>query len=389
VKLPRNVWILGLAALLTDSSSEMIHSVLPLFLVSVLGAGMVTVGIIEGTAESIASVMKVFSGALSDYLGRRKALVVAGYGLSTLAKPLFALAQSSLWVLAARTGDRIGKGIRGAPRDALIADSVPPERAGAAFGFRQSLDTAGAVLGPAAACALVFLLHRDLRTVFWVALAPAAVAVLLLAAGLQEKRSRRTGAVRNPLEWEALARLGGGYWALVAAALVFNLGNSSDAFLLLRARQLGMEAGLVPATLVAMNAAYALTAFPLGHLSDRIGRSGLLVGSFALYALIYLGFALAQAPWQVWLLFSAYGLHLGMSQGVLAALVSDRVQRDQRGTAFGFINLATGITLLPASLLAGFLWTRVSPSAPFFAGSLFALAGTVILLFALRSRQAP
>lgn len=382
--MPRNVWILGLASMLTDTSSEMIHCLLPMFLVVSLGASVTIVGLIEGIAESIASVMKLVSGVLSDYLGRRKILVVAGYGLSTAVKPLFALAQNPLWILLARTTDRMGKGIRGAPRDALVADSVPPESRGAAYGLRQSLDTAGAFLGPLTAFVLMLLSHSNYRFIFWCAVVPAVAAVLLLVVGVEERKGTKKVAVRNPLEWQALRRLGKQYWILVAAALIFNLGNSSDAFLLLRTKQLGITDDFIPLSVVVMNITYTLSAYPLGALSDRIGRFGLLTGGFALYALVYAGFALANAAWQTWLLFAVYGLYLGMSQGVLLAMVADKVPEDQRGTAFGFVNLATGITLLPASLVAGMLWDKVSPAAPFLLGAAFALLAALFLIIGLK-----
>lgn len=383
-QMPRNIWVLGLAAMLTDLSSEMIYAVLPIFLVSVLGLSVMTVGLIEGIAESIASITRVFSGALSDRLGRRKSLVVAGYGLSTLVKPLFALAQSPFWIFIARTGDRIGKGVRGAPRDALVADSVEPAIRGAAYGLRQSLDTVGAFLGPATAFALMFLSHSNYRLIFWCAVVPAVLAVLILAIGVQEKSSSNKIAPGNPLEWQSLKSLGRQYWILVLAALVFNLGNSSDAFLLLRTKQLGLPAEIVPLAVVVMNVAYTLSAYPLGALSDRLGRYGLLVGGFAIYAVVYAGFAVISEPWQVWLLFPVYGLYLGMSQGVLLAMVADKVAKEQRGTAFGFLNLAIGIMLCPASLLAGALWESVSPAAPFVAGSVCAVAAMVLLVVAYR-----
>ena len=377
--LPRNVWILGFVSLLTDVSSEMIHSVLPLFLVSTLGASVATVGLIEGIAEATASVLKVFSGALSDYWGQRKGLAIAGYGLSTLVKPLFAIATSPAWVLLARFSDRVGKGIRVAPRDALVADVTAPSDLGAAYGLRQSLDTIGAFLGPLIAFALLSLSTQNFRLVFWVALLPGVLAVALLAVGVQEPKAP-IRAKQNPLRWSALKSLSRRYWWLVGVALLFNLGNSSDAFLLLRAKQVGIADPLIPLSLVVMNVAYSLSAYPIGLLSDRVGRMGLLVGGFSLYALAYLGFGFAQAPWQIWGLFAIYGLHLGMSQGLLLAIVADTIPSALRGTAFGLINLVTGIALLPASLLAGFLWQSVSPQATFLVGSLFAIAATFLLL---------
>ncbi|MEA5604906.1 MFS transporter [Nostoc sp. UHCC 0252] len=379
--IPRTVWVLGFVSLLTDISSEMINSVLPLFLVSVLGANVLTVGIIEGIAEATASVLKIFSGALSDYLGHRKGLAVFGYGLSTFVKPLFALATSSTGVLIARFGDRIGKGIRVAPRDALVADSTNPEVRGAAYGLRQSLDTIGAFLGPLAAFTLMAAFQNNFRLVFWLALIPGFLAVALLTVGVKEPITKQTQVSRsNPLQWEALRSLGQKYWVLVAVALLFNLGNSSNAFLLLRAEQIGISASLIPLTLMVMNMAYSFSAYPIGILSDRLGRFWLLVGGFLLYALVYLGFAFVQAAWQVWGLFALYGLHLGMSKGLLLALVANSIPENLRGTAFGFLNLAVGLALLPASLLAGGLWQTLGADATFIAGSLFALLAGLLLI---------
>jgi MFS family permease len=366
--------------LLTDVSSEMIHSLLPLFLVSVLGASVLTVGLIEGMAEATASSLKVFSGGLSDYLGQRKGLLVAGYGLSTFVKPLFALATSPLWVLIARFGDRVGKGIRVAPRDALIADVTDLSNRGAAYGLRQSLDTIGAFLGPLAAFSLMAISQQNFRLVFWLALIPGVMAVTLLALGVKEPSAKVSQTKTNPLRWATLQSLSRGYWILVVVALLFNLGNSSDAFLLLKAEQAGIPTPMVPLTLVVMNLAYSLSAYPVGVLSDRISRVKLLVGSFLLYALVYLGFAFVQAPWQVWALFAFYGLHLGMSQGVLLALVADRVPSHLRGTAFGFLNLAVGVALLPASILAGGLWQLMGSGAAFMMGSVFAVTAALLLI---------
>lgn len=385
-KLPRNVWVLGFVSLLTDVSSEMIHSLLPLFLVSALGANVLTVGAIEGVAEATASVVKVFSGALSDYLGKRKGLVVVGYGLSALFKPLFALATNPSWVLIARLCDRFGKGIRGAPRDALVADSTHPSQRGAAYGLRQSLDTVGAFLGPLAAFALMTASGDNFRLVFWLAVIPGILSVALLLVGIKEPTSKDESAQTakhnktNPLQWQALRSLGQGYWILVAVALLFNLGNSSDAFLLLQASRVGISAPLIPLTMVVMNVAYAFSAYPVGILSDLFGRFKLLLGGFVLYALVYLGFAFVQLPWQMWGLFAVYGLYLGMSQGVILALVADTVPAHLRGSAFGFLNLVVGLALLPASLLAGELWQAFGSRATFSCGSLFAIAAVFLLL---------
>jgi MFS family permease len=376
-----NVWIFSL---LTDISTEMIHSVLPLFLVSSLGANLLTVGSIEGIAESTASILKIFSGALSDYWGKRKSLAIAGYGLSTLVKPLFAIAVNPTWVLIARFGDRLGKGIRVAPRDALVADATDAANRGAAYGFRQSLDTIGAFLGPLAAFGLLSVFQQNFRLVFAIAVLPGILAVALLAKGIREPKVTVAQKRNNPLNWKSLLSLGKSYWLMVTVALLFNLGNSSEAFLLLRAEQIGITANLIPLTLVVMNIAYSLSAYPIGLLSDRIGRIGLLSNGLLIYALTYFGFAFVDRTWQVWLLFGLYGLYQGMSQGLLLAFVADRVPANLRGTAFGGMNLATGIALLPANLIAGTLWETISPQAPFICGGIFALSAIALLLITAR-----
>ncbi|GAB4239688.1 MAG: MFS transporter [Stanieria sp.] len=383
--IPDNVWVLGFVSLLTDISTEMIHSVLPLFLVSSLGANLLTVGSIEGIAESTASILKVFSGALSDYLGRRKQLAIIGYGLSTLVKPLFAVAINPTWVLVARFGDRLGKGIRVAPRDALVADVTDAANRGAAYGLRQSLDTIGAFLGPLAAFGLMSVSGQNFRLVFGLAVIPGILAVALLAKGIREPKTTLTHQRNNPLNWTSLQSLSKSYWSLVMVALLFNLGNSSDAFLLLRAEQVGIAANFIPLTLVVMNLAYSLSAYPVGLLSDRIGKIGLLSNGLLLYALTYLGFAFVDRTWQVWLLFALYGLDQGMSQGLLSALIADRVPANLRGTAFGVINLATGIALLPASLIAGSLWETINSQATFICGSIFAFSAIALLLITIRN----
>ena len=379
-KIPRNVWVLGFVSLLTDASSEMIYVVLPMFLVNVLGADVLTVGTIEGIAEATASIVKVISGSLSDYLKNRKILTVIGYGLSTAVKPLFALATNPGWILLARFGDRVGKGIRGAPRDALVADSTEPELRGAAYGLRQSLDSVGAFIGPLLAFVLLSFLGENFRQVFVFSLIPGILSVVLLIVGVQEPKSTTISKSKtNPLNRQSLKKLSRDYWIVVIVALLFNLGNSSDAFLLLKAQQVGIATPLIPLTIMVMNIVYSISAYPVGLLSDRIGRFGLLLSSFLLYAFIYLGFALVQTSWPIWILFAFYGLYLGMSQGILLAMVAERVPATLRGTAFGFFNLATGTALLPASLLGGWLWHFVGSSATFFVGSLFALLATLFL----------
>jgi len=385
-KLPRNVWFLGFVSLLTDINSKMVQSILPLFLVSVLGTNLVTVGVIEGIAESTASVLKIFSGALSDYLGRRKDLAVTGYGLSALVTPLFAIATTPAWVLLARFADRVGKGIRVAPRNALVADCTDADKRGAAYGLRQSLDTIGAFSGPFIAALLLFYSNQNFRLVFWCAAIPGLMAIALLTLGVKET-PRTSHQRRNPLQWSALQSLGKSYWMLVAVALLFNLGNFSDAFLLLRAKEIGISTNLIPLSFVVMNITYGLSAYPIGVLSDRIGRKGLLISGFTLFALVYFGFAIAQTSWQIWILFALCGLYLGKTQGLLLALVADKVPENLRGTAFGMINLITGIALLPASLIAGTLWEKVGSQTTFMVSSSFAVLAILLLISTFNSEQ--
>lgn len=374
--LPRNVWVLGMVSLLTDVSSEMIHGVLPLFLVQ-LGAGVALIGLIEGIAEATASLVKVFAGGLSDYLGQRKGLAVAGYGLSALVKPLFVVATDPWGVLLARGADRVGKGIRGAPRDALVADSTAPALRGAAFGLRQSLDTVGAVLGPLLAFGLLAATDSNFRTIFAWAILPGWLGVMVLLWGVREPPPATKRA--NPVDQGTLGRLGRDYWLLLAVALVFNLGNSSEAFFLLKAEQVGMATPQIPLLLVVMNLTYAFSAYPVGVLSDRWGRWGLLQVGWGVYAVIYLGLAAASQPWQVWLAVATYGLYLGLTQGVLLALVADQVPEALRGTAYGFLNLTVGVSLLPASLIAGGLWQWGGAPWAFGFGAACALLGVVLL----------
>lgn len=386
-QLPPSIWALGLVSLLMDVSSEMIHSLLPLFMVGALGASALVVGVVEGLAEATALIVKVFSGALSDWLGRRKGLALLGYGLGALTKPVFALATGMGWVLGARLVDRVGKGIRGAPRDALVADIAPPEMRGAAFGLRQSLDTVGAFLGPLLAVGLMLLWANDFRQVFWVAVIPGVLAVLLLWLGVREPE-RPVGAVRvNPIRRENLRRLGGAYWSVVALGAVFTLARFSEAFLVLRAEQSGIPLALVPLVMVAMNLVYAATAYPFGHLSDRMGHHRLLAGG--LVVLIVADLVLASSShWAVVVAGVAlWGVHMGMTQGLLAAMVAHTAPADLRGTAFGAFNLVSGVAMLLASVVAGALWDAVGASATFWAGAAFgALALLGIAWLAWRRR---
>jgi len=377
---PRGVWALGLVSLCMDTSSELIHALLPVFMVSVLGAGGLAVGLVEGVAEATAAVTKVFSGALSDYLGRRKPLVVLGYGLAAATKPIFPLAGSVAWVFAARFVDRVGKGIRGAPRDALIADIAPPELRGASYGLRQSLDTVGAFLGPLLAVALMAALANEIRAVFWVAVLPALAAVAVLVFAVHEPEATRPARRRGaPLRWAELPHIGPGYWSLMPVAATMSLARFSEAFLVLRAAQVGLPLALVPLVLVLMSLVYALSAYPAGSLSDRFGRRAVVgLGLLALVA-ADLALALAQGLAVVLLGVALWGLHMGLSQALLSAMVADSARVELRGTAFGLFNLLTGAALLLASLAAGWLWDAYGPAAPFYAG----LAVAVVALLAL------
>ena len=380
--LPSGIWALGLVSLFMDMSSELVHSLLPVFLVSVLGASTLELGLIEGVAEATAAISKFFSGALSDHLGRRKLLTVLGYGLAALTKPVFALAPTIGWVFAARFVDRVGKGIRGAPRDALIGDLAPAELRGASYGLRQSLDTVGAFVGPLLAILLMFLFADDIRKVYGFAVLPAAVAVAILVLAVREPEPSAPAARRSaPLRVAELRRLSPGYWWVVLVGAVLTLARFSEAFLVLRAEDAGLEVALVPLVMVVMSVVYAASAYPAGALSDRIGRRHLLVAGCGALIAADLVLALAGGIGQVMLGVGLWGLHMGLTQGLLAALVTDRCPADLRGTAFGLFNLISGLVLLAASLLAGFLWARYGWPSTFLAGASFtALAVAGLLL---------
>jgi MFS family permease len=363
-----------------DVSSEMIHALLPLYLVTVLGTSTLTVGIIEGIAEATASITKVFSGALSDYLGKRKWLAAFGYGLAAFTKPIFPLATSIGWLVAARFVDRVGKGIRGAPRDALIADLTPADLRGTAFGLRQSLDTIGAVLGPLLAIVFMAAFANNFTAVFWIAVIPALVSVAIIVFGVHEpERPPGLRRVRAPLSRAELARLGSAYWVIVGVAAIFTLARFSEAFLLLRAQSVGLPLAIVPAVMVVMSVVYTLSAWPAGALSDQIGRYGLLTAGFAILILADLVLAFGKNVTGVMVGAALWGLHMGLTQGLLAALVADTAPEELRGTAFGMFNLVSGVAMLAASVVAGALWDVAGPSGTFLAGALF----TVIALAAL------
>jgi MFS family permease len=371
-----------------DVSSEMIHSLLPLFMVTILGTSTTAVGLIEGLAESLALVVKVFSGTLSDYLGKRKGLAIFGYALGAFTKPLFAVASGVGLVLTARLLDRVGKGVRGAPRDAMVADIAPPQLRGAAFGLRQSLDTVGAFLGPLLAVWLMLLWANDFRAVFWVAVLPGLMAVALLLFGIQEPVHRESALRTTPIRRDNLLRLGSAYWWVVGIGSVFTLARFSEAFLVLRAQHGGIPIALVPLVMVAMNVIYALSAYPFGKLSDQMSHMRLL--AFGLLVLIAADLVLATNDhWGVVLLgVGLWGLHLGMTQGLLATMVADTAPADLRGTAYGFFNLSSGLAMLIASVLAGFLWDQFGASFTFYAGAVF--CGVTLLgltLYQLRKKN--
>jgi len=387
--IPPGIWVLGFVSMLMDISSEMIHALLPVYLVVVLGTSATTVGVIEGLAEATASITKVFSGALSDWLGKRKLLAALGYGLAALTKPIFPLAPSVGWLVAARFIDRVGKGIRGAPRDALVADLAPAHLRGASFGLRQALDTAGAFIGPLIAIGLMWLTADNFRAVFWVAVVPAFLALALIVFAVREPaRADGLRRVRFPLHRAELARLGRGYWLVIAVATVFTLARFSEAFLVLRAQAVGLPIMLVPAVLVVMNVVYALAAYPAGILADRGGRHRVLVIGLVLLVAADLVLALMPGLAGVAVGVALWGLHMGFTQGLLATLVADTSPPELRGTAFGVFNLLTGIALLAASVVAGLLWDSLGAQATFMAGAAFAVVALLGLL-AIRSHLTP
>jgi MFS family permease len=379
-KVPPAVVVLGFVSMFMDISSEMVHSLLPMFLVSTLGASVTAVGLIEGLAEAASPIVKVFSGTLSDYLGNRKWLAVAGYALGAGSKPFFALAPSVGAVLAARVVDRVGKGIRGAPRDALVADITPPEYRGAAFGLRQSLDTVGAFVGPLVAAGLMLLWVNDFRRIFWVAVIPGVVAVLLLVGGVKEPPHPNNPRRANPIRLENLRQLTAVYWWVVAIGAVFSLARFSEAFLVLRAMQGGMRLALIPLVMVAMNVVYTLSAYPFGKLADTMSHKKLLVIGLGLLTLADIVLAQSSHWAPVLLGVTLWGLHMGMTQGLLAVMVANTAPPAFRGTAFGFFNLLTGIAMLAASTGAGLLWEHLGAASTFYAGGVFSIVASILII---------
>jgi MFS family permease len=388
-RVPRTVWALGFVSMFMDISSEMIHSLLPVFLVVGLGASPALVGLIEGLAEATASITKVFSGWLSDRLGRRKMLAVLGYCLGAITKPVFPLAVTPFEVLGARFADRVGKGLRGAPRDALVADITPPELRGAAFGLRQSLDTIGAFVGPLLAVGLMALLNDDMRAVFGYAVIPAVIAVVLLVLGVEEPPANKAQhAARSPISWSEVRSIGAPFWIAVAVGSLFTMARFSEAFLVLRGSGAGIPLTLIPFVLIAMNLVYALVSAPVGSLSDTLGRKTLLMAGMVALIAADLVLALVGSIAGVVAGVALWGLHLGLTQGLLSALVADTAPARLRGTAFGLFNLATGVALLAASVLAGAIWAARGASATFLAGGAFAAIALLGVMALLKDRPA-
>ncbi|HCR3983904.1 TPA: MFS transporter [Kluyvera ascorbata] len=380
-RIPGGVWIIGFVSLLMDISSEMIHSLLPLFMATALGAPVVIIGLIEGVAEATALCVKVFSGVISDYIGKRKGLAVLGYGLGALSKPLFALASTSGMIFSARMIDRVGKGIRGAPRDALVADVTPPEIRGAAYGLRQTLDTMGGFLGPLLAVGLMLLWSNDFRAVYWVAVVPAFLAVALLFCGLHEPRTPVVTARTNPIKKENLKRLGVDCWWVIGLGGVFTLARFSEAFLVLRAHEVNIPLALIPLVMVAMNIVFSFTAYPFGRLSDSTSHRRLLQMGLVVLIMADLVLALSHSWVGIIVGVALWGVHMGMTQGLLNTMIAHTAPADLRGTAFGLFSLLSGLGLLIASLGAGLLWDIWGSASTFFAGAMICVLTLILTRF--------
>ena len=382
-RIPRTVWALGFVSMFMDLSSEIIHALLPLFLTATLGVSVAMVGLIDGVAEATASITKVFSGYLSDRMGKRKPLILIGYSIGAVSKPLFALAGTAPVIMGARFADRIGKGLRGAPRDALVADVTPPEIRGRAFGLRQSIDTVGAFLGPLIAIAAMAAFANDMRAVFWLAVIPAAIAVLLVLVGVEDaKAPPDEKRARVPVRMSDLRQLPNAFWLLVAIGAVFTLARFSEAFLILKANAEGLPLALTPLVLVAMNAVYMLAAYPLGSLSDRVSAKSMLIGGLIVLIAADLALALLPGISGAFVGIALWGAHMAVTQGLFAKLVADRSPPELRGSAYGIFNLVTGLALLAASVIAGVVWDAHGAATTFFVGATCASIALVGLLFA-------
>lgn len=387
--LGRNVFGAGFVSFFMDVSSEMVYPLVPLFLANILGVNKSVIGLIEGIAESTASLLKVFSGWYSDRIGRRKGLMGIGYAVSVLSRPLIALAVAWQHILASRFIDRLGKGIRTAPRDAIIAESSDPEVMGRAFGFHRAMDTLGAVIGPALAFFLLSVFSGDFRKVFWVSMIPGIIAVLLIVFLIKEKkkalpeRHERPKLTLSHFDWR--------FKFFLVITTLFAVGNSSDVFLILRSQQLGIETAMIPVVYLTFNLVYALSAIPAGIAADKFGKKKVVLIGFILFALIYYGFAVADSPSAVWALFCFYGVFMGLTEGVQKAFLTTIIPPDFKATAFGVYNTAIGLALFPASLIGGWLWDSFSPAATFYYGSVMAAVSTLlfIVFIAVMGRKAP
>lgn len=387
-RIPRTVWVLGFVSMFMDISSEMIHALLPLFLTVGLGASVVMVGLIEGIGEATAALAKVFSGYLSDRIGRRKPMILAGYALGALSKPLFPLAAAPAMVLAARFTDRVGKGLRGAPRDALVADVTPEAMRGRAYGVRQALDTAGAFIGPLLAVALMALLANDMRMVFWFAIVPAAIAVLCVILGVEDRVTDARGeTARPPIRLADLRRLARPFWTVAALGVAFTLARFSEAFLVLKASEAGLPLALAPLVFVAMNIVYSLGAYPAGAWSDRAKPATVLLWGLTALVAADLVLAFASNVIGVFAGIGLWGAHLALTQGLLAKLVAQHAPADLRGSAFGLFNLVTGAAMLAASVIAGVLWDRMGATATFLGGAGFAMSAVALAIAMLAARK--
>jgi len=379
--IPRNVWALGIVSLLMDLSSEMILSILPIFLVTGLGISVLSLGLIEGLAEGVASVIKAFSGALSDYLKKRKILVVIGYGLSTITKPFFALASTATWIFAARFVDRLGKGIRGAPRDSLIADSTSTKIRGTAYSLRQALDTLGALLGPILAIVILFLTTNNFRLVLWFAVIPAVLCIVVLIFGVKEPTLKKNiPRKKSYFLFNNFLKITPVIWLFFLTVFILNLGHFSEAFLLLRSQEIGLKVSFIPIIFVVMNAAYAIVAVPVGHLADKVGFFMLIVYGFLILVLSDIILALTNGLGWMFVGIIFWGIHLGMTQGLLLAMIAKLSPSKLRGTSFGLFHAITGIALLIASLLAGYLWQYHDSNYIFFLSAIITSIGIVVFI---------
>ena len=379
--LPREVKALGLVSLFNDSASEMVSPLIPAFLTSVLGVGAVALGTLEGFAEALASILKLVSGRLSDKIGTRKGLTVLGYAIPSVARPLIATTTAFYQLFTLRMFDRVGKGIRSAPRDAMIADMVPPEIRGRAFGFQRALDHLGAVIGPLLAAVILWAAPGNLRLVFGLAAIPMVGALLILILAVKEKRLQGTSTVSFK------AKLNPTYWKYLACVFIFTLGNSSDAFLLLRAQNLGLSLTLIPLLWAAFHVVKSITSTPAGKLSDSWGRFNVLLLGWGWYGLVYIGFAFAKIPLHIWGLFLLYGIFYGLTEGVERAFVADLVGEENRGTAFGWFHLTVGIGALPASLIFGGIWQAFGPHVAFIMGACLAMIASLMLAGMVRESK--